>query len=91
MGVSTPPARIIAELSKGDITEDRTVESAKFYLMANSDRLSHFGHRMSHFLQTLALRGILFSEQEHRREHMKCRVETCSRRYEQHESLNKVT
>jgi hypothetical protein len=38
------------------------------YLTANSDRLSHFGRRMSLFLQTLVLRGILFSEQEHRQE-----------------------
>src|SRR5882724_6377350 len=38
------------------------------YLTANSDRLSHFGHRMSLFLQTLVLRGILFREQEHRQE-----------------------
>src|SRR5579864_4021907 len=36
------------------------------YLTANSDRLSHFGHRMSLFLQTLVLRGILSSQQEHR-------------------------
>jgi hypothetical protein len=36
--------------------------------MANSDRLSHFGRRMSLFLQTLILRGILFREQEHRQE-----------------------
>ena len=28
------------------------------YLTANSDRLSHFGHRMSLFLQTLVFRGI---------------------------------
>jgi hypothetical protein len=40
------------------------------YLTANSDRLSHFGRRMSLFLQTLVLRGILFREQEHRQEHM---------------------
>jgi transketolase N-terminal domain/subunit len=32
--------------------------------------LSHFGHRISLFLQTLVLRGILSSEQEHRQEHM---------------------
>ena len=38
------------------------------YLTANSDRLSHFGRRMSLFLQTLVLRGILFREQEHRQE-----------------------
>jgi hypothetical protein len=37
-------------------------------LTASSDRLSHFGHRISLFLQTLVLRGILFSEQEHRQE-----------------------
>jgi hypothetical protein len=36
--------------------------------MANSDRLSHFGHRISLFLQTLVLRGILFREHEHRQE-----------------------
>jgi hypothetical protein len=40
------------------------------YLTANSDRLSHFGRRMSLFLRTLVLRGILFREQEHRQEHM---------------------
>src|SRR5215469_18953736 len=34
------------------------------YLTANSDRLSHFGHRMSLFLQTLVLHGILSSQQE---------------------------
>jgi hypothetical protein len=28
------------------------------HLAANSDRLSHFGRRMSLFLQTLAFRGI---------------------------------
>ena len=28
------------------------------YLTANSDRLSHFGRRMSLFLRTLVLRGI---------------------------------
>jgi hypothetical protein len=28
------------------------------YLTAKSDRLSHLGHRMSLFLQTLVLRGI---------------------------------
>jgi hypothetical protein len=28
------------------------------YLAADSDRLSHFGHRMSLFLQTLVFRGI---------------------------------
>jgi hypothetical protein len=35
--------------------------------------LSHFGYRMSLFLQTLVLRGILSREQEHRQEefHMK--------------------
>src|SRR5262249_10594930 len=43
------------------------------YLTANSDRLSHFGRRMSLFLQTLVLCDILSSEQEHRLEefHMK--------------------
>src|SRR5579864_5401442 len=43
------------------------------YLTANSDRLSHFGHRMSLFLRTLVLRGIWSGEQEHRLEefHMK--------------------
>jgi hypothetical protein len=30
----------------------------KQYLAANSDRLSHFGRRMSLFLQTLVFRGI---------------------------------
>ena len=68
MGVSTSPARIIAETFEADITEDRAVESARIavlptdpwqqYLTANSDRLSHFGHRMSLFLQTLVFRGI---------------------------------
>ena len=38
--------------------------------MVNSDRLSHLGHRMSLFLQTLVLRGILFREQEHRQERL---------------------
>jgi len=33
-------------------------------LTAKSDRLAHFGHRMSLFLRTLVLRGILSSEQE---------------------------
>jgi len=37
-------------------------------LTANSDRLSHFGRRISLFLQTLVLRSILSSEQEHRQE-----------------------
>jgi hypothetical protein len=37
-------------------------------LTVNSDRLSHFGHRTSLFLQTLDLRGISSSEQEHRLE-----------------------
>src|SRR5262249_171065 len=36
--------------------------------MANSDRLSHFGRRMSLFLQRLVLLGILSGEQEHRLE-----------------------
>ena len=42
-------------------------------MTANSDRLSHFGHRMSLFLQRLVLLGILSGEQEHRLEefHMK--------------------
>jgi hypothetical protein len=40
------------------------------YLTGNSDRLSHFGRRMSLFLQTLVLRGILFREQEHRKERL---------------------
>src|SRR5215472_18197299 len=44
MGVSTSPVRIIAEPSKE--TSLRT------------DRLSHFGRRMSLFLQTLVLRSI---------------------------------
>src|SRR5437660_10679348 len=50
MGLSTSPGRIIAETSKE--TSLRT------------DRLSHFGRRMSLFLQTLVLRGILSSQQE---------------------------
>ena len=37
-------------------------------LKANSDRLSHFGRRMSLFLQRLVLLGILSGEQEHRLE-----------------------
>jgi uncharacterized damage-inducible protein DinB len=48
---------------------------------------------MSLFLQRLALLGILSGEQEHRQEHMrgkKRRVETCIRRYEQHESFNDI-
>jgi hypothetical protein len=44
------------------------------YLTANSDRLSHFGRRMSLFLQTLVLRGILFREQEHRQERIGVRM-----------------
>ena len=36
--------------------------------MANSDRLSHFGRRISLFLQRLILRDILSSEQDHRQE-----------------------
>src|ERR1700756_3581178 len=56
MGVSTSPGRIIAEPSKE--TSLRT------------DRLSHFGRRISLFLQTLVLRSILSNEQEHRQEHM---------------------
>jgi hypothetical protein len=40
------------------------------YLTANSDRLSYFGRRLSLFLQTLVLRSILSSEQEHRQEHV---------------------
>jgi uncharacterized damage-inducible protein DinB len=51
------------------------------YLTANSDRLSHFGHRISLFLRTLVLRAILSREQG---------VETCIRRYEPHESLSNV-
>ncbi len=35
-------------------------------LTANSNRLSHFGRRMSLFLPGLVLLGILFGEQEHR-------------------------
>src|SRR5260221_14720917 len=50
MGVSTSPGRIIAPWQK--------------YFTANSDRLSHFGHRMSLFLQTLVPRGILSGQQE---------------------------
>jgi hypothetical protein len=53
---------------EGDITEDRAVQSAQCSLTANSDRLSHFGHRMSLFLQTPNLRDILSSEQGHRQE-----------------------
>jgi hypothetical protein len=34
--------------------------------MANSDRLSHYGRRISLFLQTPVRRGILSSEQDHR-------------------------
>jgi hypothetical protein len=37
-------------------------------LTANSDRLSHFAHRISLLLQTLILQTILFREQEHRQE-----------------------
>jgi len=44
------------------------MDSWQQYLTANSDRLSHFGHRMSLFLQTLILRGISFREQEHHQE-----------------------
>jgi hypothetical protein len=47
--LSTSPARIIAEPSKE--TSLRT------------DRLSHFGYRMSLFLQTLVPGGILSGEQ----------------------------
>ncbi|MGH9712827.1 MAG: hypothetical protein ACRD5M_05960 [Candidatus Acidiferrales bacterium] len=39
-------------------------------MTANSDRLSHFGRRMSLFQLTLILGGLLFREQEHREEHM---------------------
>ena len=39
-------------------------------MTATSDLLSHFGRRISLFLQTLVLRGILSSEQEHRQEHI---------------------
>ena len=76
MGVSTSPGRIIAETSKE--TSLRT------------DRLSQFRHRMSLFLQTLVLRGILFRKQEHRQENMNLGAgggETCIRCYEQHESF----
>ena len=45
---------------------DRAIEDARYFLTANADRLSHSGHRMSLFLQTLVLRGILSSEQGHR-------------------------
>jgi hypothetical protein len=44
-----------------DIYQRRAKDLALFlqqYLTANSDRLSHFGHRMSLFLQTLVFRGI---------------------------------
>src|SRR5690348_967288 len=44
MGLSTSPGRIIAETSKAT--------------SLRSDRLSHFGRRMSFFLQMLVLRGI---------------------------------
>jgi len=37
-------------------------------LTANSDRLSHFGYRISLFLRTLVHRGILSREQEHRQQ-----------------------
>jgi hypothetical protein len=40
------------------------------HLMANSDRLSHFGRRISLLQPTLTVRGILFRAQEHRQEHM---------------------
>src|SRR5215472_6474360 len=46
------------------------IDPSQQYLTANSDRLSQFGRRISLFLQTLVLRGILSSEQEHRQEHM---------------------
>ena len=45
---------------------DRAVEGVKRSLAANSDRLSRFGYRMSLFQQTLVLRDILSSEQDHR-------------------------
>ena len=59
-GCVEPPAQ---DYSEGDINEDR-------HLTANSDRLSHFGRRMSLFQLTLILGGLLFREQEHREEHM---------------------
>ena len=39
-------------------------------LTANSNRLSHFGRRMSLFLQTQILRRILFCVQEHHQQHI---------------------
>jgi hypothetical protein len=46
------------------------IDPSQQYSTANSDRLSHFGRRISLFLRTLVLRGISSSEQEHRQEHM---------------------
>jgi hypothetical protein len=46
----------------------------KPYLTANSDRLSHFGHRMSLFLQTLALAAYSSLRQEHRYERIGLRM-----------------
>jgi hypothetical protein len=51
------------------------------YLTANSDRLSHFGRRMSLFLQTLVLRGILFREQEHSQERLGEAINLLANRY----------
>src|SRR5271154_6114699 len=43
---------------EGDITEHRAIESSQCLLTANSCRLPHRGHRMSLFLQILALPDI---------------------------------
>jgi hypothetical protein len=59
-GVLQPTRERMNELA--DQTCRRT--RGKQYLTANSDRLSRFGRRMSLFLRTLVLRGILSSEQE---------------------------
>ena len=50
-------------------------------MTANSDRLSHFGRRMSLFLQTLILGGILFREQEHRQERLGEAINLLADRY----------
>jgi Ketopantoate reductase PanE/ApbA C terminal len=46
------------------------LDTSQQYSTANSDRLSHFGRRISLFMQTLVLGSILSSEQEHRQENM---------------------
>jgi BlaI family transcriptional regulator, penicillinase repressor len=54
---------------KGALRKVKKIGNAQLFEPAinqNSDRLSHFGHRMSLFLQTLVLRDILSSEQDHR-------------------------